>query len=324
MFSTFSGSLAVRFHRRLAECYANGHNTDIKIICKGREFPAIKFVLCVQSDVFAKMFAGDFKVSIRILGRLEGQEDSNLRILQESRDGVAELKDEDPETIEKLLDFCHTLGYKLAPESKDSLGPITRHMRIYIAGDKYMIPELRDMAIKNIRAACLAGWRKPVFAEAIEEAYLQTDYPIFHDIVLAVAVAAYDAYVANREEYKAFWEATLEVPGFARDMLLKLPGSRSTFANRRYICPTCSEALNLCLAPDATYEHSCNKKPFTLPGTRTLTQQMCQDLFINVNGDLVGGLSLGFQIDEMPKPSKALKPLFGKIEGRNVFGISPK
>lgn len=106
-----------------------------------------------------------------------------------------DLPDDDPDTIGKLLEFCHRFTYTLAPPTTST--HIVRHIRLYVAGDKYMIPELWDMALSNFRNSCLTSWDQSVFAEAIEEAYLRCDYPIFQELICAVAIAAYGRLARN-------------------------------------------------------------------------------------------------------------------------------
>lgn len=54
---------AARFHHRMAESLANDMYCDVMITCRGQKFKAVKFVLCQQSEVFASMLTGNFKVS---------------------------------------------------------------------------------------------------------------------------------------------------------------------------------------------------------------------------------------------------------------------
>lgn len=44
--------------------FLEGKHTDLAITCGGRDFNAHRVVLCAQSNFFAKMCEGDFKVGL--------------------------------------------------------------------------------------------------------------------------------------------------------------------------------------------------------------------------------------------------------------------
>lgn len=173
-------------------------------------------------------------------------------------------------------------------------------MRICAAGDKYTIPELESLALKNFRSEGLVRWEHVDFAEGIREAYLCSDYPVVRDIVQNVALAAHDALVAKRERYQPFWDVTVQVPEFARDMLLALSLPRHPPVGKRYVRPSCSEVLYLDIKPNERFDHACKvQNVFALP-PNCVTEYGAQELFLNAEGKMRGGLAQGFEVDEMP------------------------
>lgn len=55
---------SARFHARLAALYRAGTYCDTKIVCKGQNFPVMKNMMCLQSDVFERILSGKSKVRL--------------------------------------------------------------------------------------------------------------------------------------------------------------------------------------------------------------------------------------------------------------------
>lgn len=186
-----------------------------------------------------------------------------------------DLSDDDPDTIRNLLEFCHCFTYTLEPPTTSQ--HLVRHIRLFVAADKYMMDELRDVALGHFRDACITSWDQPAFVEAIEEAYLRCAHLVFREIISTVAIAANDMLAGNRDQHSAFWDTVLEIPEFARDMLLALPTSRTNKAGRPYICPSCEEELMLSLRLSEEYSHDCDENAFV---GKVLRQAHCQELLL--------------------------------------------
>ncbi|KAL5332136.1 BTB/POZ protein [Aspergillus crustosus] len=84
----------------IASLHLNSEYSDLKIICKGRTFPAHKLVVCSRSEYFKRACFGEFK---------------------ETRDPIR-LDNTDPVLLEKVLEFLYTGNYtvgRLIPEAQD-------------------------------------------------------------------------------------------------------------------------------------------------------------------------------------------------------------
>jgi hypothetical protein len=222
---------------------------------------------------------------------------------------IIELSVDDPVTVAKMVEFCHCFSYQLVDDGKTAA---VHHMRLYFAGGKYKIPELANLALKNFRRECLARWAHPDFIETIRKAYLYSHVPGFstiQDIILAVAVAAENTFCTKREKHKEFWDLTMEVPTFMRDWMIAQNTAqnitrdpRAPRAQQRYICPACSGVPYLRIYPGETRGHDCRKEIRTKPDYEepSITEYDAQELFLNENGDMRGGVAQGFEIDEVP------------------------
>ncbi|KAL2002768.1 hypothetical protein VTN02DRAFT_5986 [Thermoascus thermophilus] len=113
-----------------AEFLYTGMYSNFTIVCGGSEWKVHRVILCAQSPYFQKICKECY------------QEGENRRL---------ELKEEDPDVIQAVLDFLYTGDYETdeIDYSQDVNALINRHVQVYACADKFCISDLKDVAAKK-------------------------------------------------------------------------------------------------------------------------------------------------------------------------------
>ncbi|KAI1828216.1 BTB/POZ protein [Xylaria intraflava] len=108
----------------------SGQFTDFTLICRGREFPVHKLILSCHSKVFT----------------------AALRIgMKESTTGKFEMNEEDPFTVERMIQYMYSGTYDARPGMYDSesASRLQMHARVFALADKYQIDELETLSARE-------------------------------------------------------------------------------------------------------------------------------------------------------------------------------
>lgn len=103
----------------------------------------------------------------------------SLILIQEGASGKIDLKEDDPDTVARMLRFCYTYDYGIIPDNQTAAPdtedvPMMAHARIYFIADKYGIGLLKDLAKKNFQEVGKEKWRSESFPTVIEAIYENT------------------------------------------------------------------------------------------------------------------------------------------------------
>ncbi|KAJ5105785.1 hypothetical protein NUU61_003132 [Penicillium alfredii] len=118
------------FQATMKDLLANGKYSDMVISSQGRDFAVHRAVVCSQSTFFDAAMKGGFK------------EGATSRI---------ELLEDDPEIIERVLNFCYLQDESMYPggyivDFSDLETLIRTQLAVWVAADKFHIPALQKLA----------------------------------------------------------------------------------------------------------------------------------------------------------------------------------
>ena len=122
-------------------------------------------ILCASSDYFDTICEASFKV------RAQQSSKHVLITAKEGLSGEIDLKDDDPDMVNNMLQFLYTSNYQ---DNADGGRPLLINANMYSIGDKYNIPTLKTLANEKFSAALSAGWDIVGFPEVIETVYTTT------------------------------------------------------------------------------------------------------------------------------------------------------
>ncbi|PGH04534.1 hypothetical protein AJ79_07060 [Helicocarpus griseus UAMH5409] len=83
-----------------------------------------KVILCSHSDVFSKMFLGNWK---------------------EAKDDVVELMEDDPQAVEALVEFMYTCDYSAVKSQLHGHALMSLHIKVFEIADKYNVQPLKGL-----------------------------------------------------------------------------------------------------------------------------------------------------------------------------------
>ncbi|XP_035207539.1 TD and POZ domain-containing protein 3-like [Stegodyphus dumicola] len=169
------------FSNDFLKLYKSGKFSDVSIIAGWKIFSTHKFILSARSSVFRRMLEAE---------------------MIESRNGVIEISDIDPDVVDKMLSFLYT--GKLEPPLKETI-----MQKLYSAADKYDIPALLKIGSSFLKSNLTV---KGV-CEVLHLAHLHSDKDLYK-----TALAYFNAHskeVFATDEWKNmskenFWMKVLE------------------------------------------------------------------------------------------------------------------
>jgi len=135
----------------MTSLYATGENSDLTILCSGKEWKVHKFCLAAQSEFFRAAFRSDSS---------------------ETKTGRMSLHEEDPRAVEAMIQYLYTLEY--ISTTTGLLSQIILDVRVYVLADKYLVPGLREWAAQSFNDNAFDLWFTPDFLAAVREVYRTT------------------------------------------------------------------------------------------------------------------------------------------------------
>ena len=143
----------------------SGKYHDLIIRCESREWKVHRVILCASSDYFGTICEATFKV------RAQQSSKPVLMTAKEGLSGEIDLKDDEPDMVDNMLQFLYTSNYQ---DNADGGRPLLVNAKMYSIGDKYNIPTLKTLATEKFSAALGASWDIVGFPEVIETVYTTT------------------------------------------------------------------------------------------------------------------------------------------------------
>ncbi|KAK5113000.1 hypothetical protein LTR85_011022 [Meristemomyces frigidus] len=182
----------------LKNVFTDERYSDLAITCGDFCWKVHKVVVCTQSDFFCKACDGDFK--------------------KEAKECKIDLSDEGRDQISTMLHYLYHFDYDDAHYTKCKLEPTVLNVRMVMAGDKYFIKTLRDLAMAKLKSCVANDWGKEAFAEAIGLAYSNVTASSARLRSLLVDVVQQHAGVLFSDSaYLPFQKAAREQPEFLFD-----------------------------------------------------------------------------------------------------------
>lgn len=159
--------------------YQNPNLSDLTIVYGEhgeKRFEAHRFVLCNSSEWFMNASSNhSFVRTCQSMTRLR----IDTIVKQEAHDRVIPLKEDHSDALEALFEFCYTGDYTETMDGDNHLewtkNLFMQHARVFIVADKYMVPDLKDLALDRLEARvnCEVKDGSRLFLKfAIEELYL--------------------------------------------------------------------------------------------------------------------------------------------------------
>ncbi|KAI9708215.1 MAG: hypothetical protein M1820_004169 [Bogoriella megaspora] len=208
--------------------------SDFTVTCSGRKWRVHKLVLCAQSSYFQKLCTGEF---------------------EEAAKGIADLKGEEPDEINTMLEFCYTCRYTDDNVAEADRMPLA--IRTIITADKYEVLLLKEQAVERFRNLARGPPAGDGFSRAVRLIYdnaLDNEQDEIQSLVIELANAQYDTLMRTDdgfktllEEYGAFSAATIaqiKASTSSQDKSwqpFSCPQQLDYFADLRFDgCPFCS------------------------------------------------------------------------------------
>ncbi|KAF2165467.1 hypothetical protein M409DRAFT_24317 [Zasmidium cellare ATCC 36951] len=142
-------------HRSMSTLYQSDWNCDL--IIKGgseKEWKAHTIIVCLQSDVFKKACKPEWQVrdaDNTSSPTPTASTDTSPSPKKDSKQSVIDLSDERDFIIEQLVRFLYLATYDTAfcKKTDSPLGPMQFNLKMFIAADKYDVPDFADYAKKK-------------------------------------------------------------------------------------------------------------------------------------------------------------------------------
>jgi len=133
---------------------------------------------------------------------------------------VIDLKEDDPDTVARMLQFCYTYDYQIIVDDKALasdvvVDPMLVNARIYFVADKYDIGPLKDLAKKKFEEVVKEQWRLESFPTVIKAIYENT---LPSDSLRVCLVSVVKRHKKELRESIAFMEVVRSGGDFAADV----------------------------------------------------------------------------------------------------------
>ncbi|KAJ5938430.1 BTB/POZ protein [Penicillium verhagenii] len=242
----------------MRELLLGGQFSDIDIICQDVTFKAHRAIVCTQSRFFNSAFCDGFK---------------------ESFDRSINLKDETPETIERVLSFLYLREYQdegnvvlFRPSTDDSdsvsqgdkfnemealKSKALNNILVFTAADKFEIDPLKNLASEKFSEWVSGNWDSSIFPEVVEEALALTpSHETKLQEIIAVVISSHIFELIDKAAILPVLSSfgclgSLVILDLVQKGLVKQPSEKDVLQglaqklNSRRHCRHCSAALNV-------------------------------------------------------------------------------
>lgn len=172
--------------------------SDFIIKCHSRTFHVHRIVVCTQSKPIQAAANGNFLESVT---------------------GVLDLVDDDPSTVERMINFFYLQDYddsETIEEAKEGYGRLLINTMVYIIGDKYDIQGLKTLAKRKYEAAIDTEWNTPSFSASLELMY--EELPESDMCLTSLALQTASKHVKELKDKEEFTSLCKNNPAIAYDL----------------------------------------------------------------------------------------------------------
>lgn len=175
--------------------------------------------------------------------------------MQEAQDNTITLSDDDDAgAISAMIHYLYHFGYK-SDLSETAPSPVIQDIRLFVVADKYLIPPLREKALRNIQGCFKVEWHTDTFPSAIREIYGLA--PMHKDMlkpeVIQTVTRFRELFPDQDGQYGAFQKLLQDLPDFAAEAAMaiaRLPILRTAVQTYMFKCPTCDKKF--CIAGNSS------------------------------------------------------------------------
>ncbi|KAK5731187.1 hypothetical protein LTR15_001126 [Elasticomyces elasticus] len=210
-----------------------GRFTDFTVRLGDRTWNVHKIVMFNRSDFFEGHCRGGFKAS---------------DYPKEAAEGVVKLHDDDPESIDKMIDFIYSNFYD---DTIAGVSPVLFNVRMIAIAEKYGVDHLANLAISKVDYHSATAWATDGFADAIEEAYttlMDIDRTLRDTLLDWVMVQGDYLFDVTRKEHTYFQAMAAGTPMFTAEVaarFAKTQGIRRRITTYKYSGSMCPITLNI-------------------------------------------------------------------------------
>ena len=142
-------------------------------------------------------------------------------------------------TFPPPADFYH-FNYGGANNEQTDIAPIIFDVMMYVAGEKFMVEDLKRLAARKFEKRAKKKWNTTAFADAIHVLYMTAPEDAgLRDTIIAVTQKHPELF--DREAgYTRFREVLGEVAQFGRDLAM---ATHTKPQMARYQCPKCNNII---------------------------------------------------------------------------------
>ncbi|PLB47857.1 hypothetical protein P170DRAFT_465392 [Aspergillus steynii IBT 23096] len=217
--TTYTGDLSAS----LKSCFLSSAFSDLTIHTKDQEFKVHRLVICGQSEYFSRLYQGDW---------------------METTENAVHLEEDDPRAIEAMIHFMYGFEYDSSGSQHGRISPMLFNIRVYQIADKYVVPQLKQLAKEKFEIVLKACWQMDDFPTAIAEGYGCTPKEDrgLRDPLVKISHEHITQLLAKDD----FQTALEETTGFAADLaqgLTRTVDKDPTLT--KYRCPSCGNEWRL-------------------------------------------------------------------------------
>ncbi|KAI9769799.1 MAG: hypothetical protein M1840_003793 [Geoglossum simile] len=200
----------------ISESRDNGEFTDLTLSHGTRLFKVHRIIVCPQSKVFYKACTGGFEVgSLSYILTV-------ANINQESFTSIIKVVDVSYVEVKKMnMSYDDEIPEEAEQEMDPSISSLQLHARMFALGDRYDIPGLRDLAVKNYSSRCAVPGVSLELITSIHDVYTRTPASIrqLRDIAGILMRKNLPEMLDDKVVTAAYEELLTKVPDFTRDLL---------------------------------------------------------------------------------------------------------
>lgn len=235
-----------------------------------KQWKAHAVVVCSQSKVFKQAIKAEWQVSKFENTRLDILDFATdvKSLTQKTKQNVLDLSDEPDHLIEQLIRFLYNDDDYKTPEI--AYGPMQLNTKMFIAGDKYDVPDLCEYASHKLLAEMPnVNFKDPT----IKQDFLNTVYELYQDAPATADYLRGELIVAGISHSRALFEDDFKKDDEGKEEDL-------TFHQLVRDIPEFGDQVMLALS-EAFAENKANAV-----GTRTCRCDTCRTQFVMTHGQL--------------------------------------
>ncbi|KAK8205047.1 hypothetical protein IWZ01DRAFT_559532 [Phyllosticta capitalensis] len=161
---------------------------------------------------------------------------------RESRTNVVEMPNDEPAAVKALLEYLYVEDYSIVDSTPRTLGPLMRHLEVYIVGQIYDVPGLQDLAYRRFVSCWFTG-RCPrnIFHIVARKVYDST--PESDNLIRGFLADMAAVHLRGLLLNKNFVEVMADFEAFSTDVAKSMAKSDDKHESKEFRCKLCEKAL---------------------------------------------------------------------------------